>query len=242
MPKRMAIRWLFLSWIIYCICINTIFQTYVTSYITDPGRVRQIEHFEEVMKLNYSLITTQSYSVFFVFGDAILHGVKYFPREKHALLYTLKNTNSTIFLSERLLTKTYKELCGMNVTQKFYKLSGYESSSYDFIRFTNIYIAEKFSKVLRRFLQSGIANKVINDECDPKGVESVTLLSTSLRDEYVEMSLLHFQSTFFLYFFMNAFAILIFLCELIYHKLVINCSQNGSIITLKLENRPEICE
>ena len=227
MPKRMVIRWIFLSWIIYCMCINTIFQTYVTSYLTDPGRVRQIKNVEEVMKLNYNLIISQHDNIFFVFGDQIPHGVKYFPKEKDALLYTLKNVNSSIFLNENLLTKTYKELCGMNVTQKFYKLSGYESSYYDYVRFTNIYIAEKFSKVLQRFLQSGIANKVINDECDPKGVESVTLLSTSLRDEYVEMSLLHFQSMFFLYFFMNLFAILIFLCELIYHKLITKFSYRG---------------
>jgi hypothetical protein len=74
-------------------CINTIFQTYVSSYIIDPGRVRQIENVAEVMKLNYNLIKTQSENIFFVFGDKIHHGVKYFPKEKDALLYTLKNVN-----------------------------------------------------------------------------------------------------------------------------------------------------
>ena len=179
------------------------------------------------MQLNYNLITIQEDTIFFAFGDKIQQDIKHFPKENDAFLYTLKNENSSIFLSEKLLTKTYKELCGMNVTKQFYKLAGYESSSYDYVRFTNIYIAEKFSKVLQRFLQSGIANKVINDHCDPKGVESVTLLSTSLQDEYVTMSLLHFQSIFFLYFFMNSFAILIFFCELIYHKFIIRLSYKG---------------
>ena len=208
-------------------CINTIFQTYVTSYITDPGRVRQIETFEEVLDSNYNLITTQQDDIFFVFGGKIQQSVKYFPKEKQALLYTLKHWNTSIFLTEKLLTRNYRDLCGKNKTQKFYKLSGYESSSYDYVRFTNIYIAEKFSKILQRLLQSGIPNKVINDECDPKGVESVTRLSTSLRDDYVTMSLLHLQSTFFLFFLMNSFAILIFFCELIYHKLVIWFSHKG---------------
>ena len=179
------------------------------------------------MKLNYNLITARFDNIFFVFGDKIQHSAKYFPEEKHALLFTLKNFNTSIFLNEKLLTKTYKELCGMNVTQKFYKLSGYESSSYDYLRFTNVYITEIFSKVLQRFLQSGISDKVFSDQCDPKGVESITLISTSLRDEYVNMSLFHFQSTFFLYFFMNSFAILIFLWELIYHKFVIRFSHRG---------------
>ena len=70
--------------------------TYVTSYITDTGGVRQIETAAEVMKLKYNFITIQEDNIFFVFGDNVPQGVKHFLKEKCTSVY-FKNGNSSIF-------------------------------------------------------------------------------------------------------------------------------------------------
>ncbi|KAJ9598394.1 hypothetical protein L9F63_010916 [Diploptera punctata] len=47
-PHIMSIRALYLPWVFYCWAVNTIYQTYLTSFLTDPGRQHQISSEHEI--------------------------------------------------------------------------------------------------------------------------------------------------------------------------------------------------
>jgi hypothetical protein len=47
-PRNVPLRLLFTFWVSYCLAVNTVFQTFVTSYLVDPGMLKQIKSFDEI--------------------------------------------------------------------------------------------------------------------------------------------------------------------------------------------------
>ncbi|KAJ9576111.1 hypothetical protein L9F63_007076, partial [Diploptera punctata] len=214
-PGKMAMRWFFLSWIIFCMGVNTIFQTFFISYMIDPGRLHQIDTFDEVNYLGYELLSTQIENFFYIFGEKLRPGLKQVLREQDAIILSLYNSKTSLFINEQLLMRSYYELCGNNITYKLHKIRGYESSTYVYVGISNPYVSEKFSQILGIYFQSGIPNLLLNSNCDPKGTLSLTRQGQiNLADEYVTMSLSNLQSAFYVFIFMNCFATFIFLCEI----------------------------
>jgi len=49
-PLSQPLRGLFFLWLTYSLAINTVFQTYVTTYIVDPGHRHQIDSVDEIVE------------------------------------------------------------------------------------------------------------------------------------------------------------------------------------------------
>jgi hypothetical protein len=56
MPRSAPLRSVFLPWIIYCLCVNTVFQMYVTSCLVDPGFQHQVDSFQKLEESQYELL------------------------------------------------------------------------------------------------------------------------------------------------------------------------------------------
>ncbi|KAJ9576107.1 hypothetical protein L9F63_007072 [Diploptera punctata] len=220
MPRGKLIRWVFFIWIIYCLCINTIFQTFFVSFMIDPGRLHQIDTFDEMNDLGYELLSTQSEGFFYDFVGKTRHGLRHVLNEQNAVMLALESSNRSLFINEQLFTRSYYDLCGNNITYRFHKLQGYESFYHMYIMFSNPHIGGKFSKILSQYLQAGIPNMIINKICDPKGTLSLTKRTpVNLEEEYVTISLIHLQSAFYSFIILNCFAIFVFLCEIAIYRL-----------------------
>ncbi|PSN36245.1 Ionotropic receptor 201 [Blattella germanica] len=48
-PHILSIRSIFLAWVIYCWAVNTIYQTFLTSFLVDPGLQHQLSSEEEIL-------------------------------------------------------------------------------------------------------------------------------------------------------------------------------------------------
>ena len=48
-PRVFVIRAMFLTWVLYCWAINTVYQTYLTSFLVDPGLQHQLSSEEEML-------------------------------------------------------------------------------------------------------------------------------------------------------------------------------------------------
>ncbi|KAJ9578441.1 hypothetical protein L9F63_005361, partial [Diploptera punctata] len=59
-PKVFVIRTMFITWVIYCWAINTVYQTYLTSFLVDPGLQHQLSSEEEMLTsgINYGIPST----------------------------------------------------------------------------------------------------------------------------------------------------------------------------------------
>ncbi|KAJ9576110.1 hypothetical protein L9F63_007075 [Diploptera punctata] len=174
MPREKTVGWFLLSWILYCLCINTIFQAFFISFMTDPGRLHQIDTFDEMNDLGYDLLSTQLESFFHSFLGEMRQGLRHVLNEQNAIMLALESSNRSLFINEELFTRSYYDLCGNNISYKFHKLRGYDVFSHVYIAFSNPHIGLRFTKILSRYVQAGIPNMIINKICDPKGTFSLT--------------------------------------------------------------------
>ncbi|XP_069694746.1 probable glutamate receptor [Periplaneta americana] len=54
-PSKASIRFIFLIWVLYSLAINTVYQTYLTSFLIDPGLEKQFNTEEELINSNLKL-------------------------------------------------------------------------------------------------------------------------------------------------------------------------------------------
>ncbi|PSN45722.1 Ionotropic receptor 208 [Blattella germanica] len=59
-PKKTTIRMVFLLWVMYSLAVNTVYQTFLTSYMIDPGLQHQISSEDELLESNmdYGFVRT----------------------------------------------------------------------------------------------------------------------------------------------------------------------------------------
>lgn len=59
-PQNGLIRIVFLLWIVYSLAVNTVYQTFLTSYMVDPGQQLQISNVDELLhsRLDYGMVDT----------------------------------------------------------------------------------------------------------------------------------------------------------------------------------------
>lgn len=59
-PKNTVVRIVFLLWVAYSLAVNTVYQTFLTSYMVDPGLQHQISSVDELLdsRLDYGMVDT----------------------------------------------------------------------------------------------------------------------------------------------------------------------------------------
>ncbi|KAJ9598976.1 hypothetical protein L9F63_010570 [Diploptera punctata] len=55
MPKHQRVRTVFFAWILFSLFFMTVFQAFITSFFTDPGKLHQIDTNEELENSNLNL-------------------------------------------------------------------------------------------------------------------------------------------------------------------------------------------
>ncbi|KAJ9578931.1 hypothetical protein L9F63_024961 [Diploptera punctata] len=51
-PHKTTIRIIFILWVMYCFAVNTVYQTFLTSFMVDPGLQHQLSSVEELLESN----------------------------------------------------------------------------------------------------------------------------------------------------------------------------------------------
>ncbi|XP_069696876.1 uncharacterized protein [Periplaneta americana] len=197
-PHSAHLRMLFLSWIIFSITINTVFQTFFTSYMVDPGRQHQIDTVQEIRDQNYTLIFDEldAFSTYSSKYD-ITNQSYVASTSVEAVDAAFHTEYSAVLIDEDFFTYYSKKLCGEVDYPFYHRFSGeslqmhvhmmVEGGRYMFLR---------WNQVLGRLVQAGIARKLMRDITDPLGRLSFSRAALDLREEYVPMSLDVIQSPF----------------------------------------------
>ena len=210
-------RMLIFSWIVFAICINTIFQTFVTSYLVDPGFQYQVKTVQEATKKSFDIFIppTVSYA-------KLLQDNSYITNSFEDALLSVVDSPNTIFLvSKEIFVHNYKKLCKNN-PPTFYMLEDtiHINVYYEFLN--NLDVLTELYTVMRRFAESGIPDKLLRDLSDPKGTQEGIYQPTALQDEYESLSVIHLQSLFLIYLLGGIMSFIAFLIEiLIFHRLSI---------------------
>ncbi|PSN31184.1 Ionotropic receptor 755 [Blattella germanica] len=216
LPQTIKLRCVILSWIMFALAINTVYQTFVTSFMVDPGRLHQINSYDELINSKYNLILTVEQDIHRKYGEKVPQNLKLLNNVKNVLMFALVNPETAIFLNEEILMYNYNKLCEGNLGINFHKIYDSSYSSYFHLYFSNIWIVQRVSELLERLDESGISMKIANDIIDPIGLQRWAVSKVNLEEEYVTMSLLHLQSAFIFLFLLHGISVSVFLYEIIF--------------------------
>jgi len=65
MPRSPSLRSLFLAWVCFCLGFNTVFQTFLTTFLTESGYKTPIRNMDELLDSGTGLAYPEFYNVIF---------------------------------------------------------------------------------------------------------------------------------------------------------------------------------
>jgi hypothetical protein len=208
MPLSQPLRWLFFLWLTYSLAINTVFQTYVTTYIVDPGYRHQIDSVDEIMESGLEVYVTDF--LYELLGDNLLQRQKSWRKCGNAneCLTTASASPGVVMLAGKVFAEyKSKELkCAFN----------YHESSSDLLHIHTVMVLKKGSpyleiinSVIRRLVEGGYPGKFFKNFIQEKSLKCLTEI-----DQYVPMSLDQLQSAFVVMLVGLSLSLLLFFGEL----------------------------
>jgi hypothetical protein len=199
-PEKPVIRVVFLIWVLYCLAINTVYQTYLTSFLVDPGLQHQISSDKEV--INSGMDYGVPAPVISVVPD--LTGYRYRHllqcndykacQDRIALNRDFSYIYST-FSMDFTIAARYMDGNGKPLICSFEEIF---SSQLITMPVPKGYVMfDRFNQIILHLLQAGIIDQWFKD------IKYTTSLSSRvdtdlLSGEYVKLSLQHMQSAIYI--------------------------------------------
>ncbi|XP_033606469.1 glutamate receptor ionotropic, NMDA 3B-like [Cryptotermes secundus] len=223
MPRSNPLRGVFLLWVVFCLAINTVFQTYVTSYLVDPGFRYQIDSPEEVIESGLDVYVIDFLHAFL--SDNLLNQLKSWRKcgSGNQCLMIVSKSPGVVMLSGKVFVE-YK-------ADKQNGVIMYHESSHDLFHFHIVMVIKKGSPfldrmniIIRRLVEGGFPGKFFKDIIEKENMRSLSEL-----DQYFSMSVYHLQSAFVAMFVGMSLSVLLFFAELM-TRLIQRSNQTNSEI------------
>ena len=207
MPLSQPLRGLFFLWLTYSLAINTVFQTYVTTYIVDPGHRYQIDSVDEVIESGLEVYVND---FLHELSDDLLKRQKSWRKCGGAFqcLTTASESPGVVLLTGKTLVEYKSE--ELNCAFK------YHESSSDLLHFHIVMVLkkgspylERINTVIRRLVAGGFPGQFFKDITRKN--RSINL---SGHGQYVPMTLNQLQSAFVVMLVGLSLSLLLFFGEL----------------------------
>jgi hypothetical protein len=196
-PYSPPLRVFFLSWVIYSLAVNTVFQTYVTSYLVDPGLQHQIDNAEELYESNAVFAFPDTIDKFLT--KELLDRLK--PRiqsDPVVCLDYVANKDNFATVAGKKLVAFYSE----NLAQRGAKHEIFQFRE-DMFQLSTVMLLPKGSPflelindILTRLLEAGLIDKWYNDIITENQIKAAVREIPVLTDTYIPLSLAHLQASF----------------------------------------------
>jgi len=220
MPNSAPLRVFFLSWIIYSLAVNTVFQTYVTSYLVDPGLQHQIDNSEELYQSNYVFAFPDTLDKFFdkEFVDFLKPRVISGPVE--CLDYVANKDDFATVAGRKLVDFFSEDLVKRGSKHEIYRFRE------DLFQLSTVMLLPKGSPflepvnvVLIRTFEAGLVNKWYKDIIIETRIKAGVREIPVLIDEYIPLSLSHLQASFvFLFLGLGISSVILLLEKVLWRK------------------------
>lgn len=214
-PDVVLIRAVFFAWVLYCWAINTVYQTYFTSFLIDPGLQRQLGSEDEILAsgIDYNTET----SIISLYDE--LAGTRY------------KHMNGTDYIDtaeERVSKGTLaflfsKYLVDYKIAVKYMDANGKpiiceieEDFAFNFI---TIFVPKgspfktRYDEVLLSIMQAGLVDLWWNSIKYTANLEQASDFNLP-PGEYISLTMEHLQSAFYFLFMGYIISVVCFLLEL----------------------------
>jgi hypothetical protein len=223
MPRNVPLRLFFIFWVSYSLAVNTVFQTFVTSHLVDPGMVEQIKSFDEIYE------TGMKYGFYpgldLAFQDESDWRAVEIVAHRRAC-NDIINCLKAVYKSTEFAMLTDRLLVSYLNTHKFLDKSGVPmicTIEYDFIESYKAFLLtkgnhllEQFNKLIETALQAGLVGKWWKDIQVTSRIKATAIRKYSLLDDYSVLLLTHLQGAYYLLLLGHCVAFICFLVEILY--------------------------
>jgi hypothetical protein len=214
MPRTFTLRIVVFSWILYCFSMSTIFQTYFTSYLVDPGFDAQIRTLEELLESGIKFGFRSDFEIYYKSSNYGVHQELIRRREQcnppSSCVQRIINTRDYATLGESFVIEKYLKsasnsnyVCAMNDMDAYpVKVVAYFSKGSIFFH--------AFNKALVSSVETGLTLKALNTRSSPSPGADV--------EEFFAFTLSHLSIAFHSLLLGLALSFVLFSCEVIYRK------------------------
>ncbi|KAJ9598399.1 hypothetical protein L9F63_010921 [Diploptera punctata] len=220
-PHDFPIRSLFFAWVLYCWAVNNVYQTFLTSFLVDPGLQHQISTEDEmltsrVLKYGYDINTQE-----------VIPGLSE-ERYKHRVLcekfqdcqQKLLKTQNFAFAFGKVVTDYdiaahYMDGDGKPLICQLEDVVLNQISS--LVVQKGYPLLHLFNAIVRRTLESGLVDKWFEDVKYTATLRSARNFNVPT-GEYITLSLEHLQSAFYFLIIGCIISLIAFVGELFYHS------------------------
>lgn len=216
MPCSLPLRSFFLCMIIYSLAVNTVFQTFFTSYVVNPGLLHQISNVDELVQSD--LVYAFYYVLDKFFTADFLHKLE--PRVQcepfKCLDYVATQDNYATFCGRALLAYIVDELVKQEGKHEIY---AFQEDSFQLhsvmLMPKGSHLLDRINVVMTHIVEAGLPNQFLKSILDARRIEAGILALQDLTDEYSALSLNHLQGSFFFLLMGLALSLGMFLFELL---------------------------
>ncbi|KAJ9588101.1 hypothetical protein L9F63_018528 [Diploptera punctata] len=215
--KKTPVRIIFITWILISITLTTIFQAFMTSFLTDPGRMHQINTFNDLEQTNLKLLLTQNV---FYHSNMLFYANKptfiMFFNDCQMLEFCFRNSSVAALTTEERFFYI-SQLYFRNVSTSLYHT--FTENGISFHRTLNMYARNPFveavNKITVNLVEAGIVDTIVERFLDPSGwIRGQIMGRTSVHD-YAPLSMFHMTSSFIYILLGYLLCIVVFVLELV---------------------------
>ncbi|PSN31682.1 Ionotropic receptor 214 [Blattella germanica] len=219
-PRIFAIRTMFLTWVLYCWAMNTVYQTYFTSYLVDPGLQHKLSSEEEIFSSGtaYGIPSTmfplfpglnsERYEKCLICDDFNKCQDRVALKGNLALLFSRFNM-------DYVTASRYMDAAGKSLVCIFEEVYSNQLVSFPVKR--GFLLLERLNHMSRHAIEAGLLEQWWNEIKHSSTLDSAKDFESS--SEYIKLTLNHLQSAFYFLFIGLAFSIIIFLFEFLYQRM-----------------------
>ena len=228
MPRRTATRMFLTSWIWYCLAINTIFQSFLTSFLIEPGLQRQMNSIEDIltskMKYGYNewfdIVVRDSADALskIILQDRMVCNE---GNQPPCLDWVAYHNNFSVLCSKSLLdyllTREYVDRNGKPLICQ----AGGVFFPLNYVTYMEKWnpLLNRFNDMITRILESGIGSSWYESSFHLQRVYAGVTGMKITTGEYSDISLEHAQGIFAVLVPGLLLSVVMFFMELSYHKI-----------------------
>jgi len=214
-PNVAAVRVLFLSWVLYCWAINTVYQAYLTSFLIDPGLQHPLASEDAILNsgIEYG-VATHALGIYPWLGERRYRHIKYFDNPESVIERVANGKLAfmgSVFLMEYLIAVKYMSadgrprICDIKDDLTAGIATIYVPKGFPF--------KARYDKVLSSLAQAGLVNFWWENLMYEVALEKAGD-SNLLPGEYVALRMEHMQSAFYFLLLGYVLSVMSFLLEL----------------------------
>ncbi|XP_069675537.1 glutamate receptor-like [Periplaneta americana] len=220
-PTTAPVRIFFIFWLSYCMSINTVFQTFVTSFLVDPGLKKQINSVKDLLDSGIQYGYHTDIDTFVPHAMNSLKG-------RRKICSNIASCMERVALKQDFATVVSRETVQYKKTYSFVDDSGkvlvctirnpaFTAHRTFYLSRGSIY-TDVFNTLIQIATEAGLVDYWWKDILTASKIKAAVIRRSMRQEEYLVLELKHLQGAFYLLLIGYCISVLSFVSEILSHK------------------------